>query len=285
MARDAAKRRGSPAGQAAAAERFAAAERASDGALDWELEIDGGMVPTTDGWRELKVATLALRPRGERATSADWATRTLPRPTARLSFAALGEAEDFGAECRTRAAALGLRAAGEVTVVADGAAWIWGLADREFPGSAGLLDVFHGLGRLADAAKALHGEGTAAAAAWLDAARRRLLADGWWGVLETVGLALAESDTPARRETLDGVLAYFAKHTEHLAYAARLAAGQTIGSGLIEGTIKVVAGGRLKQTGARWLVRNVTPMAELVCLRQSDDWDAYWAKAPLTVAL
>lgn len=72
---------------------------------------------------------------------------------------------------------------------------------------------------------------------------------------------------------------YFEPHRDHTGYAARLASGQSIGSGLVEGACKQVIGRRLKQTGARWKVRRVERMAALCAVQASDQWEAYWAVA------
>ena len=71
---------------------------------------------------------------------------------------------------------------------------------------------------------------------------------------------------------------YFGKHAGRLNYAERLEAGRAIGSGQVEGKAKTL-GLRLKARGARWRSRNVLPMASLVCVRHSSQWDAYWAVA------
>jgi hypothetical protein len=100
----------------------------------------------------------------------------------------------------------------------------------------------------------------------------------------------------ARRETLlrsgaAGLLAelpagawpevrgYFAPHVGHTDYAARLRSGQSIGSGLVEGSCKQVIGRRLKQTGARWKVRRVERLAAVCAVLASDQWHDYWATA------
>jgi hypothetical protein len=66
---------------------------------------------------------------------------------------------------------------------------------------------------------------------------------------------------------------------EHTDYAGRLASGQSIGSGLVEGACKQVIGRRLKQTGAQWKVHRVERMAALCAVQASDQWDAYWTQA------
>lgn len=62
----------------------------------------------------------------------------------------------------------------------------------------------------------------------------------------------------------------------------RRAAGQSIGSGMIEGACQTVVGKWLKQTGARWRVRHAERMTARRRVLYGDHWDTYWeAKAIL----
>ena len=76
---------------------------------------------------------------------------------------------------------------------------------------------------------------------------------------------------------LGGVLNYFCGHQDRLGYALRLRRGQSIGSGLVEGSIKQLLNKRLKQTGARWKVEHVGPFVELGALAAGPEWQAFWA--------
>jgi hypothetical protein len=140
------------------------------------------------------------------------------------------------------------------------------------------LDIYHACEYLSDCAKALHGEG-AAAAAWVDEGRQALLVGGAAGVQAHVAAARAGVRSAAKRQALDGAAGYFGRREKYLGYAGRLALGQSIGSGLVEGACKTVVGRRLKQTGARWRVRRVERMASLCCLLYGDQWETYWKKA------
>jgi hypothetical protein len=88
--------------------------------------------------------------------------------------------------------------------------------------------------------------------------------------------ARAHARSAAERAALDDVAGYFGRRAELLGYAGRLAAGQSIGSGLVEGACKQVIGRRMKQTGARWRVRRANRMATLCCTLHGDTWDIYW---------
>src|SRR5207248_9060193 len=95
---------------------------------------------------------------------------------------------------------------------------------------------------------------TPAAAAWAAGHRQRLLAEGGGRLL---------ADLAAEGAGRQDVLAYFRPHAAHLGYPGRRAAGQSIGSGMVEAACKQVIGRRLKQTGARWKVRRADRMASL----------------------
>ena len=72
-----------------------------------------------------------------------------------------------------------------------------------------------------------------------------------------------------------------AGHPDRLRYAARLRRGQSIGSGLVEGTIQQRVNLRLKRTGARWRVEGVGAFVELLALTDTPEWAEYWNGHPL----
>jgi hypothetical protein len=213
---------------------------------DIEFQTDGTMVNTWEGWRDMRLGVLAKRHRGQPAKARAWDTRPLPATHARVLFGGIETAAHFGPRIRRWAGRLGIRDPAAVSVLGDGAEWIWRQARVQLPGSRGLLDIYHAAEHLAAAAQALYGEGTAAAAAWVDRGRQALLTQGAAGVQAHVAAAAAGAAVPA----LEEVAGYFARRADYLGYAARLAAGQAIGSGLVEGACKQVIGRRLKQTGA-----------------------------------
>jgi hypothetical protein len=253
----------------AAGQGFAAA------AGDIEFQTDGTMVNTWEGWREMRLGIFAKRARGQPAPASAWDTRRLPAPHARVLFGGIATAEHFGPRIRRWAARLGIREAAAVSVLGDGAEWIWNQAAVQLPGSRGLLDIYHGGEHLAGCAKALYGEG-AAARAWLDQGRQALLTEGAAGVQAHLAATRATTRSAARREALDDGARYFARRADYLGYAERLASGQSIGSGLVEGACKQVIGRRMKQTGARWRVRRANRIATLCCTFHGDTWKPYW---------
>jgi hypothetical protein len=246
----------------------AAAARFRRAAGDVEFQTDGTMVNTTAGWREMRLTVFAKRRRGRPGGPGDWRQRHRPAPHARVIQAGIRTGDQLGPGWRRLAGRLGVADAGSVTVIADGARWIWSQAAVHLPGAAGVLDIYHASEHLWAAARDRFGEGTAAARGWVAARRAALLRGGAARlVAELAGAEWA------------GVRGYFAPHVGHTDYAARLAAGRSIGSGLVEGSCKQVVGRRLKQTGARWKVRRAERMATLCAVLASDQWGDYWATA------
>jgi hypothetical protein len=252
------------------AARFAQA----DGVI--ELPLDAGKVNTTAGWRDVKLAVFAKRPQGEPATPEQWEQRDLPAPSVRSVVAAIEESDAFALRVRGEADRLGVTTAPDVTVLADGAEWIWKLAGEVVPQAVGVLDIYHALEHIAGVTKALWGEGTAEAARQLQTARAALLLGGKAGLEGWIGASCVAVGAKVSTEPLLGLAGYFAKHPGRLGYAGRLACGRSIGSGLVEGSIKQLVNLRLKRTGARWRAEHVGPLVELIALADSPEWCSYW---------
>lgn len=244
-----------------------------------ELPVDAGKVNTRGGWRDVKVGLFIRRKPGEPATPAQWSDRELPSPTIRTVIAAIEDSEAFAKRLRGEADRLNATTATDVTVLGDGAEWIWNLADEVFPQAAGVLDVYHALEHVSDAAKAVWGDGTAATLAHTDAARRALIAHGKAGFECWLAAAFPTVPDGVAADPLIAAAAYLAKHPTRLNYAERLAAGASIGSGAVEGAIKQLVNYRFKRTGARWNVENVGPLVELLALSETPDWNTLWTAA------
>jgi hypothetical protein len=251
--------------------------RQAQGAV--EFAVDAGKVNTREeGWKDTKIGVMQKREAGQPVLPGAWDKQRLPSPTSRVAFAAVAPIKRFRRSWRKWSERLGVVDPRQLRVLGDGASWIWKAVDRVFPGSLQVLDVYHACERLALAATRLYGEGTAEAAASLSRARELLLAKGWVGFNEWVGGELTASDTPERRSIIEKAVNYFVKHTRRMDYAAGLASGRAIGSGAVEGQAKTL-GLRLKARGARWNIKNVRGMASLICVRNSDQWQSYWANA------
>ena len=260
------------------ADRAALPAAFAQAAGDRELHIDAGKVNTVEGgWRDVKVAALACRARGAASDAAGLDERRLPAPSARAVVAAVAGREEFGPLVEAEALRLGVPLGAGLSVLGDGAEWIWNLADDHFHGAAQVLDVWHGAEKLAAAGRAALGPGEGLQA-WLRQAKGLLVADGYAGACAALGslTAVAGASPPACAAVAEA-LNYFCGHRDRLGYALRLRRGQSIGSGLVEGSIKQLVNLRLKRTGARWRVTGVGAFVEFVALADGPEWSEYWA--------
>ena len=210
---------------------------------DVEFAVDAGKVNTREeSWKDLKIAVISKRESGVGVSPAGWEDQRLPAATMVLAFAMIAAAKTFRRSWRSRLRRLGVTSFATVHALGDGAGWIWKSVGRSLTGCVETLDLFHACEHLAKAA---------------------------------AGDAV---ELERRRVVTERLIGYFSKHTKRLNYAGRLASGRAIGSGAVEGWAKTL-GLRLKARGARWNKANVQPMASLVCVRHSPQWDAYWSTA------
>jgi hypothetical protein len=254
---------------------LAAVAEFRDAAGAVEFTSDGTSVNTRDGWREMKLGIFSKRELGETAAPDEWADRALPKPHVSVSFAAIEASEDFGRRWKAWRKRLGLDDASVLTVLADGAKWIWEEQRNHLSGAAGVLDIYHALEHIAATAKALHST-PADSEAWTMAARTTLLEQGWTGIETLIRAELSATQDAAEQTALNGLWEYLGSHSDHLHYRERLATGQSIGSGQVEGACKNLIGRRLKANASRWRIRRVNRMAGLCSLMYSHQWTAYW---------
>lgn len=254
------------------------ATRFATSAGEIEVAIDAGKVNTRFGWRDLKIGLFLRRSAGEPATPLQWDSRTLPRPTIRIVVAAIEEAEKFATRMQTESDRLNATLAGAISVLGDGAEWIWNLSETVFPLADEVLDVFHAVERISDAVKAVWGD-TEAAKPRIAAGRQAILTRGKLGVERWLAETIAEAPAGSSTDPLLEAAAYLAKHPTRLDYAERLAEGRSIGSGAVEGAVKQLLNLRMKRTGARWKVEHVGPLVELIALSETTEWNAIWTAA------
>lgn len=240
-----------------------------------EVLIDAGKVNTLDGWRDIKLALFLKRKAGSPATPDEWDQRNLPAPTVRSVIAAIEEAEAFGERLRRESDRLGVTTTPAVTVLGDGAEWIWNLAADHLPQATGVLDIYHLLDHVNRAMTAMGGTAETIQNR-CEAGRRAVLSEGKLGLEKWLGGVFAAFPSDAATDPLVDLAGYAAKHPTRLGYAERLAAGRSIGSGAVEGGIKQLVNLRMKRTGARWRVEHVGPLVELRAVSQTAAWQSLW---------
>jgi hypothetical protein len=214
------------------------------------LEADGAMIQFTDGWHEVKIGMVA-----------GWDRDRLVAPS---YVAARETATVFGPRLATEAARRGAlevdRWEGSVTrrglailhptlILADGAVWIWNLADEYVDQRIEVSDFYHAAEHLAAVAATCFADPTDAAA-WLDARKGELLTLGPLPVL--AAFDRLAPPTPKAAELRRVERAYFASRVERMDYPSLRVDGLPIGSGAIESAADHVVQRRMKRAGMRW---------------------------------
>jgi hypothetical protein len=214
------------------------------------LEADGAMIRFTDGWHEVKIGMVA-----------GWDGARLVAPS---YVAAREAATDFGSRLATEAARRGAleieRWEGGVTrrglailrpalILADGAVWIWNLADEYVDQRIEVSDFYHAAEHLATVATAGFPDPTEATA-WLDARKDALLTQGPLPVL--AAFDRLTPPTPKAAETRRVERAYFASRIDRMDYPSLRLDGLPLGSGAIESSADHVVQRRMKRAGMRW---------------------------------
>jgi hypothetical protein len=205
------------------------------------VSMDGTSAHLDDTWHEVKVGVIYEGRANAEGIDESLNTRYV---------AACEPAGAFGARLYAAAALAGAEGAGQLTVLGDGAEWIWRLAEHHFPYATHILDYFHACEHIHDLAKRCYGEGNPQGQRWAREHCRWLKEQGpgtLLGALKRMKPATAEG-----REALARELGYFTHNRERMAYPQYRRMGLMIGSGPVEAACKTVVGARLKQSGMRW---------------------------------
>ena len=240
-----------------------------------EFSTDGITINTPDGWREMRLSVLSKRTPGLPATAVQWADRPLDAPTTRMAVCAIAPCGHIGASWERLCKTLGVAKDQTLSVIADGAKWIWDQAAKRFTGKdvEWVVDIYHAMLYLYAAVATL---ATAAADQWVDKRVIELIEMGGPQFIEHLKTTGPPDPSPAAAGAWDKLLNYLTDNRDSLWYGERLQKGLPIGSGLIEGGGKNTLAKRLKINSCRWRVRRAERMGAIRCLQYSKMWEAYW---------
>ncbi len=139
----------------------------------------------------------------------------------------------------------------QLTILGDGAAWIWNIASSKFPEATQIVDLFHAREHLHDLARLLESMLGDRKDEWL-AARLEDLDHG--DIDGICNAARACRLTGVKKDELDTALGYFGNNAPRMRYKWFRSRGLFVGSGVVESGCKAVIGQRLKLSGMRWTV-------------------------------
>ncbi|MFZ0044829.1 MAG: ISKra4 family transposase [Streptosporangiaceae bacterium] len=159
----------------------------------------------------------------------------------------------------------------QLTILGDGAAWIWGIASARFPEATQIVDLFHAREHLHDLARKLEFMLLDSKDEWL-AAR---LEDLDYGHID--GIVAATRKYPlagVKKDEIDTAPGYFENNAPRMRYHWFRQCGLFVGSGVVESSCKTVVGQRLKQSGMHWTVAGADSIIALRCREASRTWEA-----------
>jgi hypothetical protein len=232
------------------------------------VSLDGGKMHIRgEGWKEIKagaVFDVVATPDKDPQTG-EWVDRV---HGVNMTYrAVLGTATEFAAALWALAVGRQVPQAADVTVIADGADWIWNLVADLFPDSVQIVDWYHATEYLARAAEALFPADVEAARRW-QAERRN---DLFLGQIHKI-------TEPLERAGLTTQADYFHKHFRRMQYHEFHEQDRPLGSGTIESAIKRFKH-RLAGPGMRWSRPAAERMLVLRAAVLSGTFDQLWAAA------
>jgi hypothetical protein len=221
------------------------------------VEIDGTMAHVDGAWHEIKLATCMPWCRGKPGQTtyvADWLT-----------------AEQFAEPLWREVVARGAPTAKAIAVVADGAPWIWDLANTVLSRPVEILDWYHACEHLWQAGRVVQGDGTPETAALVGRWKGELRGGHSEGLEEELRELAGTVGDPD--QVLRKTANYLATHQTRLRYPLFRAAGWPIGSGVVEGGCGHVVGLRFKRKSTRWKAPGLRAILHLRLDLLNDRWE------------
>jgi hypothetical protein len=165
----------------------------------------------------------------------------------------------------------GLGQAAGALVIADGAVWIWRLADDRFKDARQRLDFYHAVQHLAAVGRALFGEDKDQLKGWLRPLVRQLKHQSSIKVIHQLEELMAGLPAGTAAETVQREVDYFHEHQDRMDYRAGRQRGEPIGSGAIESTCRQ-AQCRFKRPGQYWSQEGDESLLCLETFWRNDRW-------------
>ena len=164
----------------------------------------------------------------------------------------------------------------QMTILGDGAAWIWNIATAKFPEATQIVDLFHAREHLHDLARSLEFMLLGHKDDWL-AAR---LEDLDHGDIDAICAAARIYPLQGTKKTeLDTALGYFENNAPRMRYHWFRSRGLFVGSGAVESGCKAVIGQRLKLSDMHWTVAGASAITTLRSQQASRPEDQIWTPA------
>lgn len=193
------------------------------------------------------------------------------------AFATHGDHVALGRLLRDHAEAIGWAEATEKVSLTDGAPWIRNqILEHLQPIDAMLLDFYHLSEHVWSTARVCFGEGKAAEC-WVKTQLDGMQQTGPRSLLAAIDALRKKLRGKGKLESLRLLRQYIVERWEMVDYREPLARGWHIGSGPTEAMCKNLTL-RLKRPGMKWDADHAAGVMNLIALKESGQWAAYWQK-------
>lgn len=236
---------------------------------------DGSLIHLKSGeWYEVKMVAV-----GEVESEWNQKTNQVEVHTKNLSYFASGHRiREFEKKALPELYRRGALSGAPIVTVNDGASWITSFTEYHFPEATRILDFHHATGYLADAGKAIYGEGSEEFKDWFTERRHQLKHKPPEQILGELALLRTKADTEEKKDVIDTAHYYLEQRKEMIDYPYFQTRQLPIGSGSVESSHKQVVQSRMKQAGMRWAKPNIEPLLMLRNLVCNGRWEEGWSK-------
>jgi hypothetical protein len=155
----------------------------------------------------------------------------------------------------------------QLTIIGDGAAWIWNLAAATFPEATQIVDLCHAREHLHSLARSPEFMLPDHKDDWLQAR----MDDLDYGYINGIKAAVRQYPLEGvKKDEAEKELGYFLNNAPRMRYRWFRSRGLFTGSGVVEAGCKSVIGQRLKQSGMHWTIRGADAITTLRCAHASE---------------
>jgi hypothetical protein len=182
------------------------------------------------------------------------------------------EPSAFAARVVREATRRGFDQARRRVVIGDGAAWIWKLANEQFPGAIQIVDRCHAKQKLNEVAKVIYGPTSELGTLWAQIRKDELDAGDVDAIVHELTPYVSHHDEA--RLCRD----YLEHNRDRLTYPAFEAQGLCTTTAVVEAGCKITVGTRLKRSGMHWTVHGANAILALRCSILSRRFDDFWRR-------
>jgi len=196
--------------------------------------------------------------------------------TAAIESAASSDTGDapsaFAQRVMREAQRRGFTKAKRQVIVADGAPFIWNIADEFFPNAIQIVDRFHVKQHLHEVAKAIFGTPSDLGKQWAQKRCEELDCGDLHALINRLKIHASTCDA-ARK-----CAAYIQRNQHRMRYDVFHSDGLCTSSGVVEAGCKVAIGTRLKRAGMHWSLAGANSITALRCAKLSDRLKSFWQR-------